>query len=326
MLISEEDAQVVRRSNGGSVSREHAQAAQAIAEEVRSAPGADKAWPKITTVLDQFGEQALTPEVGRRIDQALSQSGLLVDPPLETIDSRNGTVSVSVPNGRPTDPSDFIKVTEFIPGEPPRRWDDLNTPRSDSGVLWVDIDVLQADLATLREILPRLCPGIPDERITDLFLVDVTPKVEADDDGCVRAVSAVRVEARESCGEVGAHKHGRAGALVFQLIELLSNEHWLVTCWHRERIHCGVEEDATAGEVGDHDGMAKVVAERWQELGPERARKAGDLGVMILEEITTATSGLGSSYTPGWIRGNWISSGVRATTGSHKRTKSIAGR
>jgi Mg2+ and Co2+ transporter CorA len=270
------------------VSHEHAEAARALAEEVRSAPGADKAWPKITTVLDQFGEEALTPEAGRRIDQALSQSGLRVDPPLEAIDSRNGTVCVSVPNGGPHHPSDFIKVTEFIPGQPPRQWDGLNRPRSVSGVLWVDIDVLQADLATLREILPSLCPGIPDERITDLFLVDVMPKVEADDDARVRAVSAVQVEARESCGATGAHKHGRAGALVFQLVELLSNEHWLVTCWHRERIHCGVEEDATTGAVGDHGGMAEVVAERWQELGPEKAMKAGDLGVLILEEITNS--------------------------------------
>src|SRR6476661_8460319 len=99
MLISDEDARVVPRSNGTSVSDEHADAARALAQEVRHAPGADKAWPKITTVLDQFGERALTPEVGRRIDEALAQSGLRVDPPLEAIDSRNGTVCLSVPNG-----------------------------------------------------------------------------------------------------------------------------------------------------------------------------------------------------------------------------------
>src|SRR3954464_11707964 len=122
MLISDQDVRVNSRSNGSSVSAEHAEAARALAEEVRNAPGADKAWPKITTVLDQFGEGALTPEVGRRIDRALSQSGLNVDPPLEVIDSRNGTVCVSVPNGGPHPPSDFIKVTEFISGEPPREW------------------------------------------------------------------------------------------------------------------------------------------------------------------------------------------------------------
>ena len=75
MPIPEEDARVARRSNGSSVSPEHAEAARALAEEVRNAPGADKAWPKITTVLDQFGEKSPTPEAGRRIDQAPVQVG-----------------------------------------------------------------------------------------------------------------------------------------------------------------------------------------------------------------------------------------------------------
>jgi Mg2+ and Co2+ transporter CorA len=286
VLIS--DSQVGRRGHANrQATSTYEEAARHLAKEVKCAPGADKAWPKITTVLDKFGEGTLTPEVGRGVDDALTGVGLRVDPPLETITSRNGTVCLSGSGNGTSHPSEFIRVMEMVPGEAPREWDGLNAP-STNGVLWVDIDILNADLRTLLEVLPRLCPGISEERITDLFLVDLAPKVESDDDGQVRAVSAVQVKAKETCGTRELHGRSKAGALSFQLVEIVSNEHWLVTCWHRERIHCGVDEDAAAGEVPDHRSVDAAVAARWQELGPARARTAGDLGVLLLEEITNS--------------------------------------
>ncbi len=279
MLIAEED----KKARGGNeVNAGDRKTAERFAREVSDAPGVDKAWPKVTTVLDAFGESSRD-----RISHALAAAGLVVDPPLEEM-GRTGTVCLSVPNGKPADPTEFIRVTELLPGQAAHQWTDLDRVPSPGGLLWIDIDVLKADLASLKAVLPRLCPGLTDERIKDLFLVDVVPKVENDPDAGVRAVSATLVEARETCGTKSDHKHGEAGALAFQLVELVSNEHWLISSWHRERIQCGVEEDASAGKVPEHAVFDEDVLERWQELGPDRAQTAGDLGVLILEELTSS--------------------------------------
>src|SRR5262249_27098591 len=70
---------------------------------------------------------------------------------------------------RPPSPSDFIDVRELVPGEAPEAWDGLNVPPSGAGILWVDVDLDRANLKDLHEVLPRLCPGISEEEITDLF-------------------------------------------------------------------------------------------------------------------------------------------------------------
>jgi hypothetical protein len=113
---------------------------------------------------------------------------------------------------RPSHPSDFMVAREFQPGAAPVDWDGLNTRPVGGGVLWVDVDITRADLRTLQQILPRLCPGISEERITDLFMAELEPRVEPDDGSPVPAVSVIR-----------------------------SFEGWMITCWHRERTLRGIE-------------------------------------------------------------------------------------
>jgi hypothetical protein len=135
-------------------------------------------------------------------------------------------ITTGVVDRPPPHASDFISAREFVPGEAPEEWDGLNAPPSGAGILWVDVDIARADLQSLQQILPRLCPGMGEEEITDLFWVGLEPRLEPDRDVRVPAVSVMR-----------------------------SFEGWLVTCWHRERTIRGVEAavDERWQELGPAD-------------------------------------------------------------------------
>jgi hypothetical protein len=121
-------------------------------------------------------------------------------------------ITTGVVDRPPPHASDFTSAREFVPGEAPEEWDGLNAPPSGAGILWVDVDIARADLQSLQQILPRLCPGMGEEEITDLFWVDLEPRLE---DGTGKDAPAVSV--------------------------IRSFEGWLITAWHRERTIRGVE-------------------------------------------------------------------------------------
>ena len=146
--------------------------------------------------------------------------------------------------------ADFLEIRRCLPGEAPTDWDGLNAPPADGGVLWVDIDISRADLRTLQQILPWLCPGISEARITDLFFAELEPQL--DPDVPAAAISTIR-----------------------------SFEGWLITCWHRQRTH---RMDAGEGQATDRRGIHGAVEERWQALGAEGARSAGDLASLFFDE------------------------------------------
>jgi hypothetical protein len=110
---------------------------------------------------------------------------------------------------RPPSPSDFLDVKVLVPGEAPIEWDGLNTPSADAGVIWVDVDLAQGGLRSLQEILPRLCPGFPAERVTDFFMVDLEGRFDDRPAAMTPDVSIVR------------------------------SFFWLVTCWHGDATHGG---------------------------------------------------------------------------------------
>jgi hypothetical protein len=115
-----------------------------------------------------------------------------------------------------TNPSDFVEVREFFPGEAPDEWDGLNIPPPRVGVLWVDVDLSRAPLRGLQLLLSSLCPGIPLERITDFFIAELEPRVEDLFPPVTPDVSVIR------------------------------SFDWVVTCWHgdgdHEETHRAVEE------------------------------------------------------------------------------------
>ena len=91
-----------------------------------------------------------------------------------------------------THPSDFLSVREFVPGQGSADWDGLNTPPPGTGVLWVDVDLDRADLRSLEQLLPRLCPGFPVSRITEFFMVGIEAAFDDLPHRVVPDVSVVR--------------------------------------------------------------------------------------------------------------------------------------
>jgi CorA-like Mg2+ transporter protein len=156
-----------------------------------------------------------------------------------------------------------------------------------------DIDILKADLGALKSLLPELCIGLEPTTITDLFLVDVLPQVK-NISTTIRAVSAASVR----CPRVESQETHQ---LAFQLVELVVGDRWLVTCWHRERIHRGVDESGIDGEVPDRTPVIGAVEEMWttaaddvtQQWVPGETRaesgdqllSTGDLALLLLRSL-----------------------------------------
>ena len=129
--------------------------------------------------------------------------------------------------------------------------------------------------------LGSVCAGLTVEMVEDLLQPDEEPEGKSFGDR-IRLASSFAVEAR---GPGGTGRRGEAqgaGELVFQPVELLSGEDWLLTCWHPRRTFVG------AGELSDHEpaspppGLVESVARRW---AGGAGRNAGDLGVLAMHEL-----------------------------------------
>ena len=175
-----------------------------------------------------------------------------------------------------------VRVTECRPGERPREVS-LGEAYSDGdAVHWLDVDMRafagrsEADaVATLRELLAPLCPGIDDEMVGDLLDADLWAKRRRYGD--VRAVSAAAVSPSDS-----GDPRSRAGSLTFQVVEMLAGSGWLVTCWHAPRTFTGAEEEPGVEQLGDHAGAIAEIEERWAD---GEGSTAGDLGLIVVERL-----------------------------------------
>jgi Mg2+ and Co2+ transporter CorA len=273
--------------------------AQDLAAEVREGAGRRRTWRKVTTLLDLFGQYRLTPSVRARMAEALRAAGLDAEPPIEELD-RYQTVRLTVSeNGHPSieaveeaitatrAPSGGIfGVEAWAPSSAPRQIS-LSEASSVEHPVWVDIDADSADPQEIYATLAPLCgASLTPEMVDDLVDADPLPKVRRySDDGKVRSVSSVEVTACEPEAEDASAS--TAGALVFQLVEFLCFDRWLITCWHRRRVYRGAEE-VSEEEPHGHEVTLRRVTERWVD---GQAQTASDLGILVLQELA-------ESYAP----------------------------
>jgi hypothetical protein len=276
--------------------------AQALAEQVAaSADGVT--WRKTTTLLDLFGVYRLTTEVRERIATALTQAGLDSKPPIADIE-RFETVRLALHEDAPDDGhdprsrsrtmsrllpiDDVIEVTEWTTGAAPEQRTLFSlTPQTDA-VRWFHIDVIHSEPDMIFEALEPVCPGLTEQMVVDLFTVDPRPYVHAyDDDPHLRMVSAFAVRADESEEGASDADCSKAGALVFQLVEMLAGDGWMITCWHRSKRYHGSEEIAE----GPPQGREEVVhgVKRWWMQGGQST--AGDLATLVLHELVLTYPG-----------------------------------
>lgn len=274
-----------------------ARTAAALAQQVAaSADGVT--WRKTTTLLDLFGAYRLTTEVRERIASALKEAGLIAKPSIGDI-QRFETVRLALdedgdgqPDGDEADRSrtmsrllpidDVLEVTEWRAGRSPEQKTLFECAPTTDAVRWFHIDVIHSEPDMIFGALAPICPGLTEQMIVDLFTVDPRPYVHSyDDDPHLRMVSAFAVGADESEEGASDAEASKAGALVFQLVEMLAGDGWMITCWHRSKRYHGAEEIAEGPPEGREDVMRGV--QRWWLQGG--LSTAGDLATLMLHEL-----------------------------------------
>jgi hypothetical protein len=263
--------------------------ASALADEVR-ATDTGVTWRKVTTLLDRFGAGRLTPTVRARIEEALATAEVRVKPPIAEV-QRFETVRLSLglegeQEGRTRTMTHVVPVTqalrvsEWRPGEPGRERGLFESAPAE-GALWIDLDVGHTEPDVAYEALRPLCPGLTSELLSELFIVDPLPQVSERARGKLRFVSGFSVHAEEAERGGGDADASKAGALVFQLVEILCGDGWLITCWHRSKRHEGAEEIAEGPPRG-HDDVYHGVERHWSR---ERLETAGDIATLVIYEL-----------------------------------------
>ena len=126
--------------------------------------------------------------------------------------------------------------------------------------------------------LEKWCPGLNEEMVRDLLRQDVQPKVETygDEDDGLRGVSAVAVIAREQPTTADDPSDDVADELVFQTVEIIVGQGWLVTCWHPSRIVTGSGQEA--GHPVLREPFLSYVHYRLRQDESDRT-SSGDLGL-----------------------------------------------
>lgn len=286
-----EQADTAKTDNGDAAT------AARLAEQVKaSADGV--MWRKTTTLLDLFGSYRLTTEVRERIAAALVQAGLDSKPPITDV-QRFETVRLALDEDRDGQPDeaesgrtrtmsrllpidDVLEVTEWRPGRPPERKALFSLAAEPDAVRWFHIDVIHSEPEAIYQALDPICPGLTLQMVVDLFTVDPRPLVHSyTDEPQLRMVSAFAVHADESEEGASDANASKAGALEFQLVEMLAGDGWMITCWHRSKRYAGAEEIAE-GEAAGRGEVLEGVQRWWLQGG---LSTAGDLATLVLHEL-----------------------------------------
>ena len=233
--------------------------AEEIAEAVRRAEAESKrrSWRRVTTLLAAFGLYNLTDAARSRIDHALAEAGLVVEPPLAIVERSGGVRLSSVEaSSRPA---------EEAPGRLPAgvtAWKlaaagfteaDLRRPPTPRAPIVVDVIRGQAYSETLHSTLLRLLPGLTPEALTDVLEADLGASFKrADAQGQRLAGVYVSLPSGDAADGAVAVEVRRA------LIELAVAPAWLLVVRHMAEV---IIDGATTG-----DGDVPPAAAYFQQL------------------------------------------------------------
>ena len=178
-------------------------------------------------------------------------------------------------------------VTHWASGEAPS-----DGPGPEGAVRWVDVDVLEPDLTDaaadqaaeeLSELVGPHCNRELDEAMVR-DLLDIADKREGQAHaGRIRSLSLFRIAARRLVDEEDGETVGVGGELVFQPVEVLAGQDWIVSCWHTQRVLRGNRTTSESAPPEPRDELRQAIGERWLAGG---GRSAADLGVMLLHELS----------------------------------------
>jgi len=149
------------------------------------------------------------------------------------------------------------------------------------GFPWFELSCGPAETRQVFELLKGHCPGLTPEMLEDLLTPDDEPAGYTYAEGAIRLASSFSVVAQRPDKKVERGTAQSAGVLLFQPVELLAADGWLVSCWHPTRTFQGPEK-TEEGPPGDAVAVHRAVSARW---GQGERGKPGDLGVWVMHEL-----------------------------------------
>jgi hypothetical protein len=165
-------------------------------------------------------------------------------------------------------------------GERPRPLED-SWVRSEGEICWLDLVGEPKAAPELFELLKPLCPGLDLEKLEDLLTPDDQPSGCSYDEGGIKLASTFSVRAERLTAKSERGKAQGAGVLVFEPVELLAGDGWLLTCWHPTRTFAGAEQVVEGPPESSADALA-AASKAWPA---SNGKIAGDLGVLVMEEL-----------------------------------------
>jgi len=189
-----------------------------------------------------------------------------------------------------TEVADRVTQRESTRSVSATAWSDERDPQpfdpyADSpaeGILWFDVEG-SADPAAVLDLLEPFCDGLQREMLDDLLCRDDIPEGRRWQDGKVRLASSFAVYAPEARKDGGlTPKFTSSSEAVYEPVELLAGENWLITRWHDGCLYRGARAVEDGLSPVSRDALREAISRRWQAKG---GGTAGDLGVLVMHEL-----------------------------------------
>ena len=146
---------------------------------------------------------------------------------------------------------------------------------------WIELQPSPELADDLLPALQPLCPGLTAAMLKDLLTPDIEPEGHHFNGGRIRLASTFSVEVREQSSDAKRGEAVGSGVLIFQPVELVAADKWLLTCWHPKRTFAGAES-VRESEPGTSEEIRSDLIEQWMKSA---CRNAGDLGVLIMHQL-----------------------------------------
>jgi hypothetical protein len=151
-----------------------------------------------------------------------------------------------------------------------------------NGFPWFELVCGVGETSEVFAALRGHCPGLTKVMLEDLLTPDDLPDGKSYGDGAIELASTFGVAAERHEDEATERGTPRkVGRLVFQPVEIVACDDWVISCWHPTRTFEGSEKVAE-GPAGDAEAIFRGTVERWTH---GRKGSAADLGVAVMHEL-----------------------------------------
>lgn len=242
--------------------------------------------------MSEFGIERFSEDARQRMTAALTSAGLRLEPSLSELD-RSDTLVLSAPSAgqqhEAAPPGDLegalaVRIAEAGGRLQRTTLDEAGASVAEGGVRWFDVgDSARVQPRELLEGLAGYCGGqLTEDMVNDILSPDPRPRIKRHGpNGETRCVSAFRVQACESDEGAAPDSSSKAGVLIFEPVEFLVGDEWLITCWHDVEVYRGADRIRESAPAPPANVFREV-----ERCWPRPAlSSAGDLALLVLREL-----------------------------------------